>query len=137
MGSISRKLTLVFAAGCLGGFANSVAVFLFGYLGITGLFGVTIAPAWTPQWLYGRIVWGGIWGILFFIPLLRGNPLMRGLVLSLGPTIVQLFIVFPFQVNKGLLGLDLGALTPLFVLFFNAVWGVTASYWLRFVGEDA
>jgi hypothetical protein len=61
---------------------------------------------------------------------------MRGLVLSLGPTIAQLFIVFPFKVNKGLLGLDLGALTPLFVLFFNAVWGVTAAYWLRFVGED-
>ena len=92
-------------------------------------------PSLTSQWLYGRLVWGGIWGILFFIPLLKRYPAMRGLVLSLGPTIVQLFIIFPFKVNKGLFGFDLGVLTPLFVIFFNAVWGITAAYWLRFVGE--
>jgi len=33
-----------------------------------------------------------------------------------------------------LLGLDLGTLTPLFVLFFNAIWGLTAALWLR-LGE--
>jgi hypothetical protein len=34
-----------------------------------------------------------------------------------------------------LLGLDLGMLTPLFVLFFNAVWGLSAALWLRWVGR--
>jgi hypothetical protein len=30
-------------------------------------------------------------------------------------------------------GLGLGTLTPLFVLFFNAVWGLTTALWLRFL----
>jgi hypothetical protein len=33
------------------------------------------------------------------------------------------------------MGLGLGALTPVFVLLYNAVWGVTASIWLRWVGR--
>jgi hypothetical protein len=35
-----------------------------------------------------------------------------------------------------LMGLDLGSLTPVFVLFFNAVWGLTAAFWLRMVGKN-
>ena len=136
MKSVCRKLTLAFSAGCLGGLTNSLVVFLFGPMGITGMLGVKIAPMLTPQWLYPRIVWGGIWGVLFLIPLLSNSHTLQGLLLSLGPTIVQLFIVFPIKANKGLMGLELGTLTPLFVLFFNAVWGITAAYWLRFVARE-
>jgi hypothetical protein len=39
-------------------------------------------------------------------------------------------VVFPYQLNKGMMGLDLGTLTPGFVLFFNAIWGVAAALWL-------
>ena len=136
MKSLCRNLTFAFSAGCLGGFVNSVTVFLFGLIGITGILGVNIAPKLTAPWLYPRIVWGGMWGILFLAPLLKKSCILRGVLLSLGPTIVQLFIVFPIKANKGLLGIELGTLTPLFVIFFNAVWGVTAAYWLRFVAEE-
>jgi hypothetical protein len=55
-----RKLLIYFASGSLGGLANSVAVWLFGKFGITKMLGVALAPALTPEWLYPRIVWGGI-----------------------------------------------------------------------------
>ena len=71
-----------------------------------------------------------IWGILFLLPLAQNRPFQQGLLISLGPTIVQLFVIFPYQLNKGMMGLELGTLTPLFVLFFNAVWGVAAALWL-------
>ncbi|MCL1486190.1 MAG: hypothetical protein MH208_19130 [Marinobacter sp.] len=54
----------------------------------------------------------------------------RGLLLSLGPTIVQCLIVFPMKLGVGVLGQDLGTLTPLLVLIFNAVWGLVAAWWL-------
>jgi len=54
--------SLVFAAGCIGGLANSISVWGMGKLGITGAMGVSIAPDWSPAWLYPRIVWGGLWG---------------------------------------------------------------------------
>lgn len=122
-----KKLLIFFAAGCLGGLANSITVWLFGELGITAYFNVSIAPALTPAWLYPRLVWGGIWGLLFILPIAQSKILVKGTILSLIPTAVQLFIVFPLQAHKGIGGIELGMLTPIFVFAFNWVWGVTTA----------
>lgn len=125
--AVLRKSFLCFTAGAIGGLANSLAVWLAGAIGLTALCGVAIHPALTPPWLYPRIVWGGLWGLLF-IPLTPGRRLLRyGLLLSLAPTLVQLFVVFPFKAHAGWLGLSLGGATPLFVVLFNAVWGVVSA----------
>jgi len=126
-----KKLLVFFAAGSLGAFANSIAVWLFGYLGITSLFGVSIAPSLSPAWLYPRLVWGGIWGLTFILPILSSRLLLKGAVLSLLPTAVQLFVVFPLKAHKGVAGLELGMLTPLFVLFFNWVWGYVTALTIK------
>lgn len=135
MASFWRRLTLFYAAGAMGGLVNSLALWLFGRAGIPAELGVKLAPSLTPEWLYPRLVWGGIWGFLFILPIFGNRPFAQGLFFSLWPSVVQLFIVFPYQANRGLLGLDLGTLTPLFVLFFNALWGLTAAFWLRMVGK--
>lgn len=122
-----KKILICFAAGCLGGLANSVVVWAFGDFGITREFGVAIAPNWTPAWLYPRIVWGGIWGLLFVPPLMNAKPFSKGALLSLFPTLVQLLVVFPMKAHKGYFGLDLGLLTPAFVIVFNLVWGVVTA----------
>ncbi len=126
-----KKLLLMFAAGCIGGFANSLTVWLFGDLGISPFMGVAIAPDLSPQWLYPRIVWGGLWGLLFVLPLMSSRILLKGSLLSLAPTAVQLFIVFPIKADKGIAGLDLGLLTPLLVVFFNWIWGIATAATLK------
>jgi hypothetical protein len=131
-----KNLSLAFAAGCLGGLANSVALWLFGLLGINQALGVMLAPHFTPPWLYPRIVWGGLWGFLFLIPLKGLTYTSRGLLLSLGPSLGQLLVVFPVQAQKGLFGLELGYLTPAMVLFYNAVWGVATAYCLKVTRES-
>jgi hypothetical protein len=95
---------------------------------------VHIAPALSPAWLYPRIVWGGLWGLLFGLPLATPSWWRRGLLLSLGPSGVQLLVVFPYRAHVGWLGVELGALTPAVVLVANAVWGLVAAWWLRGVG---
>lgn len=132
-----RKLSLYFTAGSLGGLANSMAVWLFGLYGINAALEVAIAPRLTAVWLYPRLVWGGIWGALFLLPLVKGRYVFRGLVLSIGPTLVQLCYIFPSVSHKGMLGLKLGALTPVLVILFNAIWGITAALWLRLVDRSA
>lgn len=122
-----KKLLIFFAAGCIGALANSIALWGFGALGITKSLGVSIAPTLTPAWLYPRIVWGGIWGLAFVLPVLQPKLVLKGTVLSLLPTAVQLFIVFPLKANKGMAGLDLGLYTPLLVVFFNWIWGVVTA----------
>jgi len=127
-----KKLLLFFAAGCLGGLANSIAVWQFGELGITSKFDVSIAPSLSPEWLYPRIVWGGIWGFLFILPILKSRLLLKGTIFSLFPTAVMLFIVFPYQAGKGIAGIELGLMTPVFVIFFNWVWGFITAITIKY-----
>jgi hypothetical protein len=126
-----KEWSLTFAAGVLGGLANSLVLWLFGYLGINQFLGVALAPKLTPAWLYPRLVWGGLWGWLFFLPFPRLAYPSRGIIYSLAPSLVQLCIVFPQVLHKGVAGFELGYLTPLLVLLFNAVWGLTAGIWLQ------
>lgn len=126
-----KKLLVFFSAGCLGALANSIAVWLFGKYGITTSFGVSISPTLSPGWLYPRIVWGGLWGLLFILPFLKSRLLLKGTILSLFPTAVQLFVIFPYKAHKGIAGIDLGLYTPVFVLFFNWVWGVVTALAIR------
>ena len=79
---------------------------------------------------------GGLWGFLFIAPLLKNSPYLRGLMFSLGPTAVQLFFIFPLVANKEVLGLGLGTLTPVFVVFFNAVWGIVVAILLTIIENE-
>ncbi len=130
-----RRLSLAFAAGALGGLVNSLAVWLAGYLGLTRLLGVHLAPMLTPAWLYPRLVWGGLWAWVFLAAPPGKHPLSQGLRVSLAPSAVQLCYLFPYRLHKGWLGLELGLLTPLLVLVFNAIWGVVAAWWLAHLGD--
>ena len=127
-----KKIFIFYGAGCLGALANSLVVWWFGDLGVTKFLDVSIAPALTASWLYPRIVWGGIWGLLFFLPFGNSKPFLKGTLLSLFPTMVQLFIVFPYKAKKGIAGIELGLLTPAFVFVFNWVWGVVTSLTIRY-----
>jgi hypothetical protein len=129
------KLSLVFASGCFGGLLNSLAVWFLGIKGVPALLGVRIAPHWRPSWLYPRLLWGGIWGALFLLPVLRKSVFGRGVLFSLGPTLVQLLYIFPVVAGKGMLGFGLGDFAPLFVFFYNLVWGLTAAAWLTLADE--
>jgi len=126
-----KNLSLVFTAGLFGGLVNCLIVWLFGKLGIPQALGVQIAPPLTTAFIYPELVWGGLWGLLFLIPLGRLSFPVKGLLISLLPSMVQLFGVFPFIARKGILGLQLGALTPLVVLIYTALWGIPAGLWLK------
>ena len=131
MKALARTLSLCFAAGAVGGLANGLAVWASGRLGLQAALGVAIAPALTPAWLYPRLVWGGLWGALFLLPL-AGGWLRRGLLLGLAPGAVPALRGVPLLAgHSGWLGVELGALTPVLVLVANAVWGVATSAWLR------
>ncbi|EGG99401.1 hypothetical protein imdm_1139 [gamma proteobacterium IMCC2047] len=70
--------------------------------------------------------------MLFILPMMQSKPLLKGTLLSLFPTLVQLLVVFPYKTRYGIAGLELGILTPAFVLFFNWIWGVVTALTIRF-----
>lgn len=139
MSTSLQRVSLCFAAGCAGGLVNALVVWFFGTKGIPQKFGVSIAPALSLAFLYGKIVWGGLWGLVFLIPVWQGGFWVgvfgRGILLSVLPSLVQLFYVFPVMMGKGTMGLALGKLTPMFVCLYNAAWGLAAALWLHATGD--
>ena len=95
---------------------------------------MTEAPLLSVDWLYPRLVIGGLWGTLLMLPLSR-NPLLRGVLISVPPTLVQLLWIFPYQSGLGWLGLELGMLTPLYVWASWLIWGWIAVLWARMTGQ--
>lgn len=140
MNVVLRRVSLFFAAGSFGALVNSLAVWYLGRKGVPQRFEVSIAPALSAAYLYPRLVWGGLWGMLFAIPLWRDGfwvgVFSRGILFSFFPTLFQLFYVFPVLLGKGMMGTMLGKLTPVFVCFYNALWGFSAALWLYAVRRD-
>lgn len=99
-----RRVLLCYAAGSAGAFANT----LLGHL----LFQAQIP--FGPPSLYRRLVWGGLWGLLFVLPPVQRMPRVKaGLLVSLAPSAAAV--------------LYFGAANPLAALALNAVWGLCAA----------
>jgi len=127
-----KKLSLVFTAGAAGGFIRGFLHWFMGSIGMLQLFDINpgLIPSLTPEHIYAEMIWGGIWGILFVLPLLEDSIVLRGIFYGLFPAAVQLFIIFPLSLKDGFMGVEpYGRLAPFFIAFVSIVWGVVASMW--------
>ena len=93
-----------FVAGALAGLITTVLIWIVGQVGIFVLVGVPFAPPLTAAWIYTRVVWGGMWGLLFLLPLLpawrwRMRGLLYGLVPSAATLLIEASIVTPGNTN--------------------------------------
>jgi hypothetical protein len=92
-------------------------------------------PVLSEGWIYHNVVRGGLLGLIFLLPVARSSVVKRGLLISLAPTLVMLFVVFPYYTSEGMMGMGLGALTPLVIALYYAVWGLVGAIWLRIVRD--
>ena len=129
MNNFMRNFSLIFAAGAWGGLVKAIVAWGFGAAGLNAVLGSKMAMGLTPMWIYAHVVWGGVWALLFFLPL-RGSYYVRGALYSLAQTLIQLAIIFP-KMGKGMWGLELGYMTPVLVTFFGVIWGLATAFWLK------
>ena len=66
--------------------------------------------------------------LLLLLPFWRQRTAMRGMVFSLLPSAMMLFMVFP-SMDKGLLGVGFGIMMPVVVVGLNFIYGILASFW--------
>ncbi|MCF8070716.1 MAG: hypothetical protein K9L30_19215 [Desulfobacterales bacterium] len=118
------NILLVIIAGIIGGVVNSIGIWGFGALGINQALGFNMVPELSISWLMPRLISSGLWGLLFLLPFWRDNLIRKGIVLSVGPLLLMLFMVFP-KMGAGMMGLKLGNTAPVFALVFSLVWGIT------------
>lgn len=125
--SLLQRIALAYLAGTIGGLANSLMNWAGFASGLAQLLGNPLVPGFTAAWLYPRLVWGGLWGLLFLTPFMTARPVVRGLVLSALPSAAMLFFFLPRQ-GQGILGLEMGYGTPFFVIACNLAWGLFAGF---------
>ncbi|MGV1098846.1 hypothetical protein ACUUL3_05485 [Thiovibrio sp. JS02] len=128
-----RRISGAFSGGAFGALVDSVNIWLLGKAGVTAMLGISLKPHFTASWLYPRLVWGGIWAFLLLLPVLKAKTALRGVVMSLFPSTMMLFFVFP-EMGNGLLGLKAGILTPVLVVGLNCIYGLIASFWQKSCG---
>lgn len=125
-----KVISLAFAAGCFGGLAKGIAAWLCGTIGINALLGSQFAPPLSAPWIYAHVVWGGIWAFLFLLPIRGWSIYSLGIFYSLPQSLISLLVMFP-KMNRGLLGWQLGYSTPVLVIFFGFIWGLTTAFWWK------
>lgn len=123
-----RKLSGAFTGGVLGGLLDSFNIWAMGVVGISDLIGIGMKPEFTAPWVYQRMIWGGLWMLLLLLPVLRQRIALRGMLFSLLPSAMMLFVVLP-SMGKGMFGLGFGTLMPVVVVGLNFLYGIVASYW--------
>jgi len=127
-----RGASGAFTGGAIGGLVDSINIWVMGKVGISDLLGVGMKPEFTAPWLYQRMIWGGIWMLLLLLPVWQGRTAARGMLFSLLPSAMMLFMVLP-SMGKGLLGLGFGSMTPVVVVGLNLIYGLVAAYWYQSV----
>ncbi len=125
-----RRISIVFTAGCVGALLSSLLEWALGYAGITQMFKIDIMPVLSLGWLFPRLVWGGIWGLMFLLPFFGKLYFFRALFYSIPPSLAMLFVVYPLE-GSGMFGVKLGSFTPCLVVLSNLVWAICAVTWLK------
>lgn len=130
-----------FTAGALAGFITTILIWIASQSGGFLALGVPVVMELTPGWVYQRVVWGGLYGLFFLVPLFWGWPVWRrGLVVALVPSAATLLLFNPIKDGIGLFGLGFGPAWPFLVTGFWLIWGAIAGWWIGqfvdFAGEQ-
>lgn len=122
-----RQLALCFAAGAAGGLVKTLVAWSCARYGWDAHFATHFPSVLRHALVYARVVWGGLWALLFLLPVARGAWWQAGLLWGLVVTVVQ-WLVLPLLSHGAL---HLAALPVLWALLLNFVWGLVTALLLR------
>lgn len=123
-----KRINGGFSGGIIGTLVGALAIWLLWKTGVTARLDIHVTPRASSIRLYQMLVWGGLCGFLFLLPIWKDRPVLKGTFLSLVPTILLLFVALP-AMGKGAYGLELGILAPVMVAVLSFIWGIAASIW--------
>ena len=117
---LTRDLSCGFAAGVVG------AVVLMAVL--TLMIGFPSEYTDFKIQLYRLMIWGGIWGLLLILPLLKQRWFIRGSLLGLTVILFNFIVLMPLS-GRGFFAMNAGL--PIFFgnIILNYIWGVVAGFW--------
>lgn len=129
------RSALYYAAASLGGLAVVLTAWLLGQAGVPDMLGVAIKPKLELGWIYRAVVWGGLWGLIFLLPV-NVKPLwLKGALMTLAPVLAAFVYFIPAR-GGAMFAFDKGMLAPLYIYAFNLPWGLVTAYLGRALGAE-
>lgn len=129
-----RTPALLYASGTLGAFVASFLLIFLSSSQLLNAVGITLAPSFTLAYLAPKLVWGGLWGFLFLVPIPFRFSIFGIFFMALLPAFFQLFVVYPQWEHAGWLGIRHGWAMPFLTYFYWLVWAFFTSLSMRFTG---
>ena len=130
-GRPAQLVSVAFSGGVFAAALKNLAWWGLARRGVAEPYSSAFAPHLTLTAFGPHLVWGGVWGLLFLLPLRWSSWWLRGALWSLAPAAVELFYTLPHRSGYGVMGLGMGALAPAAVLAGALVWGLLTSLWIR------
>lgn len=124
-----RQSALCYSAGAVGGLAKGGLIWACGRAALTAPLADQLAHALRPGGLYMRLVWSGLYALIFLLPFARSSLLWRGLLATMAVSVLQLVILPLLQHQQ----LHIFAFSTLALLVLNCAWGLVAAAVLRFI----
>ena len=125
-------ISVCFCAGMLSALAGFGLVSAWDLAGLPDLSAYNVRPLLAPGGFYPRLIWGGLWGLLFFFTIgsvqTRKRWIQKGLLISLLPTLYYLIFTLPDQISY-VQGFSL--VSPAIVIVLNLIWGVFTGLFSR------
>lgn len=126
-----RNILSAFGAGAAGGISNVVFLVVAAAVGLPALFGLTLPNFGTAAFLYKQMVWGGLWALVFLLPVVPRNWVTRAIIVALASASLTFFVFFPMGTTDGkgpgIAGLNIGTLMPVYVIFADLAYAFVAS----------
>lgn len=117
-------LCVCFCAGLISILLVSGVEWLFERTGFPGLGGWSLQPMPAAGGFYPRLLWGGVWGLLFYLGVgserHRRHWIRKGMMFGLVPGVFQLLVLFSAARQ---VSLDDALLRLTLLLLLNLVWG--------------
>jgi len=117
-------LCVCFCAGLISIMAVSGLEWLWAQAGLPGLGGWSLQPMPTGNGYYPRLLWGGVWGLLFYLGVgterRRQHWIRKGMMFSMVPGLFQVLVLFSAARQ---VSLEDALLRLALLLLFNLVWG--------------
>lgn len=124
-----RASALCYSAGAVGGLAKGGLIWACGRAALTAPLADQLARGLHPGGLYMRLVWSGLYALIFLLPFARSSLLSRGLLAAMAVSVLQLLILPLAQHGQ----LHIFELATLALLVLNCAWGITAAAVLRLI----
>lgn len=124
-----NKLCIAYAAGTIGALANAAFIAVIAMMGINVIFDMVAFSSLSFGWLFPRMIWGGIFALFLLAPTLGKRWIVRGLLVSIVPTIIAIYAMPVLQGGMTeALKLEITLMILVITYLFNCVWGLVASY---------